>query len=140
LRIGQIGLVPGEVRIGLVERRLERPGVELDQKIARLDLLAFAEINAGDVAFDTALDCNRIERRNGSEAAQNDGHIRSRRRRSHDRDGAALAGGRPHGLRFLTLVMADNRYCRDDRDDGQGAAHDDFHRSEHCGRPHAWEP
>ena len=88
LRIGEIGLIPGKARVGLIQHRLKGPGIQLDQEIAGFDLLALPEIDFNDIAYDTALDGHRVECRDGSEAADNDWHIRGGRRRGHDRYGA----------------------------------------------------
>ena len=67
---------------GLLQSNLIGTRVDLDQKIALFDRLAFLERDLGDLAADLALHRNRGDRRDRAEPAD------------HDRHGAALCAGR----------------------------------------------
>ena len=50
--VGQIGLILRLLGLGLIERRLVRPGIDLDQQVALVDELAFLEGDLVDLAVD----------------------------------------------------------------------------------------
>ena len=56
LGAGELRLVALLGGVRLVERRLERPRIDLEQQIARLDVLAFLEGDLDDLAVDAGLD------------------------------------------------------------------------------------
>ncbi len=60
LRVGEIGLVLRFLGDGLIERGLKRPGVDLGQKIALLDHLAFVKADLHDLAVDAGADENGV--------------------------------------------------------------------------------
>ena len=70
--VGEIGLVLRLLGLGLVERRLERPRIDLDQRIAFLDELAFLEVDLVDLAVDPGADHHGVEALHGAEAGQVD--------------------------------------------------------------------
>ncbi len=57
--VGEIGFVLGLLGLGLVERGLERPRIDLDQRVALLDELAFLEGDLVDLAIDAGADQRR---------------------------------------------------------------------------------
>ena len=82
----QLRLVLDAIGRRLVEHRLEGPRVDLEQRIALLDVLSFLEGDLDDRAVDTSLDHGGIERLNGADAAYIDGHIALLRGRHRYRD------------------------------------------------------
>ena len=100
--VGEIGLVLRLLGLGLVERRLERPRIDLDQQIALLDELAFLEGDLDDLAVDAGADQHGVEALHGAEAGQIDREIGLLDRRDLDRDGgtgrAPLLRGRLGGV------------------------------------------
>ena len=84
LGVGEIGLVLRLFGDRLVERGLKRPGVDLGQKIALLDHLAFVEGDLHDLAVDSGPDQNGVVRLNLPDALENDGKIRALDRRYGD--------------------------------------------------------
>ena len=57
--VGEIGFVLGLLGLGLIEGRLERPRIDLDQRVAFLDELAFLEGDPVDLAVDAGADQRR---------------------------------------------------------------------------------
>ena len=74
--VGEIGLILGLLGLGLVQRRLIRPGIDLDQQIALVDRLAFLEGDLVDLAIDAGPHQDGIEALNGTEAGQIDRKVR----------------------------------------------------------------
>lgn len=68
LRLIEQPLVMGELPLRKIERRLKGPRIDLRQKIALVDELAFLEANLHQLAIDLRLDRNGGERRDRSEA------------------------------------------------------------------------
>ena len=101
LGVGEIGLVLRFLGHGLVERRLERSRVDLGQKIALLDHLAFIKRDLHDLAVDARADENGVVGLHLSDALEDDGKIRAldRRHGDDDRRRAGRLGG-------LTLAEA----------------------------------
>jgi hypothetical protein len=118
LRAGQLRLVLFLLRQRLVERRLERPGIDLDQRGARLDLLTLGEIDVDDLAVDPALDCNRIEGLHRPDPVQDHRHIGRLDRARRDRDaGRGSRRGRRFRCRRGMLDDVGHRRCRGDGED-----------------------
>ena len=87
--VGEIGLVLRLLGLGLVERGLERPRIDLDQRIALLDELAFLEGDLVDLAVDAGANQDGVEALHGAEAGQIDREIGLLDRRDLDRDGGS---------------------------------------------------
>ena len=73
--VGEIGLVLRLLGLGLIERRLERPRIDLDQRVAFLDELAFLEGDLVDLAVDAGAHHHGVEALHGAEAGQIDRKI-----------------------------------------------------------------
>ena len=58
----------GELALRKINRRLEGPRIDLDEKVAFVDKLAFLEADLHQLAIDLRLNRNGGERRNSSEA------------------------------------------------------------------------
>ena len=86
LGVGEIGLVLRLLGVGLVERRLKRSRVDLGEKVALLDHLAFVEGDLHDLAVDARADENGVEGLDLTDALQNDRKIRALDRRDCDDD------------------------------------------------------
>ena len=100
LGVGEIGLVLRFLGDGLVERGLEWPGVDLGQKIALLDHLAFLKGDLHDLAVDSGPDQNGVVGLDLADALKDDWEIGAlhRRYRDHNRRGAGC-------LRLLALRL-----------------------------------
>ena len=70
LGAGELGLVLLLGRLRLFERRLVGPRIDLEQRIAFLDLLAFLEIDLDDLAVDPGLDGDHVVGLNRADALQ----------------------------------------------------------------------
>ena len=92
--VGEIGFVLRLLGLGLVERSLERPRIDLDQRVAFLDELAFLEGDLVDLAVDAGAHQHGIEALHGAEAGQIDREIGLL-------DRGDLDGNRLCGRRFL---------------------------------------
>ena len=84
-RVFEVGLVPGLRRVGLIERRLKWPRIDLEQHVAGLDRLALVEIDCGDVSGYPAPYRDGVEGNDSSEAADDDRHVLRLRRLYRDR-------------------------------------------------------
>ena len=88
--------------LGLLERYLVGPRVDLDERVAVLDLLALLEGDVLDLSADLALHRHRGERRHGAQANERNGHVARAGGGGHHRHRAALsetaASGRGGGL------------------------------------------
>ncbi len=90
---GEIGLRADELRLvlllrrhRLVERGLERAGIDLDQRRAGLDVLAFGKGDLDDLAVDPALDRDHVERLDRADRIQEDRHVGGRDNAGGDRN------------------------------------------------------
>ncbi len=92
--IGEIGLILRLLGLGLIERRLERPGVDLGEQVALVDQLAFLEGDLVDLAVDPCAHHHRIEALNGSEPGQIDGEVGFLDRCDGDAHRGSPRGGR----------------------------------------------
>ena len=90
--IGEIGFVLGLLGGGLIERRLERPRIDLDQGVAFLDELAFLEVDLVDLAVDPGADHDGVEALNGAEPGQVDRKVGLLDRSDFHGDGGAGGG------------------------------------------------
>ena len=73
--VGEIGFVLGLLGLGLIEGGLERPRIDLDQRVAFLDELAFLKRDPVDLAVDAGADHDGVEALHGAEAGQVDRKI-----------------------------------------------------------------
>ena len=85
--VGEVGLVLRLLGLGLIERGLERPGIDLDQRVALLDQLAFLEGDPVDLAVDAGAHHDGVEALNGAEPGQIDRKIGLLDRSDGDGDG-----------------------------------------------------
>ena len=94
--VGEIGLVLGLLRFGLVERRLVGARIDLGDQIARLDHLAFGEADLDDLAVDPRAHRDRIIGLNLTKTLEIDGVVGARgaARRLTGAGGGALASRR----------------------------------------------
>ncbi len=90
--VGEIGLILRLLGLGLIERCLERARVDLDQRIAFLDELAFPEVDLVDLAVDAGAHQHGIEALHGAEPGQIDRKIGLLDRGDLDRDRGAGRG------------------------------------------------
>src|SRR5207237_944771 len=99
-RARALRLILRELSLGLVERRLERAGVDLREQIAALHQLPLAEGHFEERSVDPAVDGRGVERGHGAERIDRDVH------------GAGGRGAAPHGLRrLLRLTLPPWRNC-----------------------------
>ena len=114
LRVGEIGLVLRFLGDGLVERGLKRSGVDLGQKIALLDHLAFVKADLHDLAVDTGAHENGVVGLDLSNALENDREIRAldRRHGDDDRRGAGRLTRLTLARRRCGLSGRASRSCR----------------------------
>src|SRR5262249_39462624 len=91
LRVGEQGLVLGELPLRLGELDLEGPRIDLGQEVTRAHHLPFLEVDGHQLAVDPAAHRDRGERRDGTEAVQVDADVAAARRLRHDRDGTSGA-------------------------------------------------
>ena len=89
LRLAQQRLVLGQLPLRLGQRRLIRARIDLGDKVAGLDRLAFGEADALQSARDLGADGDGLERRHRSQGVDGQRHVAE-----HDRRDA-------HGLRRL---------------------------------------
>ncbi len=73
--VGQIGFVLRLLGLGLIERRLEGPRIDLGQQVALFDELAFLEGDLVDLAVDAGAHHDGVETLHGSEPGQIDREI-----------------------------------------------------------------
>ena len=73
--VGQVGFVLGLLGLGLIEGGLERPRIDLDQRIALLDELALLKRDPVDLTVDAGADHDGVEALHGAEAGQEDRKI-----------------------------------------------------------------
>ena len=104
--VGKVGFVLGLLGLGLIEGGLERPRIDLDQRVAFLDELAFLERDPVDLTVDAGADHDGVEALHGAEAGQIDRKIGLFDRGSPHRDGGtgrrALLG---FSLRLMILAL-----------------------------------
>ena len=121
--VGEIRLVLLLLGLGLVERGLERAGVDLDQQIALVDHLALGEGDLVDLAVNPGPDLYGVEALNRAEAGQVDREVDLLDRRNADGNGGRarrtlLSGLGFSGLRraeFLPTVVTRGGHGRDDQ-------------------------
>ena len=77
----------------LIERRLQRPRIDLRQQLAFLDHLALDEGHALQLPVDTRSDLGGVEGLHVAEALQIYRHVAARRQRDFDRDRVVGLGG-----------------------------------------------
>src|ERR1700742_432771 len=75
LRVLQVRLVFRFGRARQIERRLERPRIDLRQHIAGVYVLAFLEVYAVELAVDARVDRDGVESLHGAEGAEKDRYI-----------------------------------------------------------------
>ncbi len=68
LRVLEQSLVAGKLPIGLIQSRLIRPRINLDQRVILVDHLAFFEVNLHQLTVDAALHGYRVDRRYGAQS------------------------------------------------------------------------
>ncbi len=91
LRVRQVRFVALERRLGLVQRGLERPLVERDEQLALLDVVAFYEMDGGELAGDLRAHRNRGRGDDAADALHDDRHRFLHDRRDGDRSVAGAA-------------------------------------------------
>ena len=96
--VGERRLILGLLGLGLVEGGLERARVDLRQKVAGLDHLAFIEGDLDDLAVDAGADGHRVLGLRLAEPVDEDGIV-GPRRRSHRNDGRLRRVGGGAGRR-----------------------------------------
>ena len=85
LRVLQLGLIAEQVGLRLIERHLERPGIDDRQQVSLIDVLAFFEIDLRQLSIHPALYADRVGGGHAAQAFQ------------IHRDVATLGGGDRHG-------------------------------------------
>ena len=118
--VGETGFVLGFLGLGLIERRLERPRINLDQRIALLDELTFLEGDPVDLAIDAGADQDSIKALHGAKAGQIDreiGLLDGRGLDGHAGRCALLGTGRLRGvflaMETLPAEIAEPGHCTD---------------------------
>ena len=122
LGVGEIGLVLRFLRLRLIERGLERPRIDLSEKVAPLDNLAFIEGDLHDLAVDSRPDRDGVVGLDLSEALEHDGKVGAldRGHRNYNRRwavrlrllrrrGRGLAGRRPDPVMQLVCERPGRR-------------------------------
>ena len=86
LRLVEQALIPLQRSDGLVERRLERAGIDLSQQLALFHVLPFLEGHVGQITAYGLVrnDGDRGGRRDGAQFVQDDRHVATRRLRNRD--------------------------------------------------------
>jgi hypothetical protein len=102
-RIVEIGLIPGEVGQGAVERGLERPRVDLRHPLPDTDILPFAKIDALQLAVDPRLNRHGVVGLHGAHAGHIDRHLAFRRDARHNRHRLQFFDG-PRAAGFAALL------------------------------------
>ena len=105
--VGEIGLVLFLLGLGLIERRLVRPGIDLDEQVALIDHLAFLEGDLVDLAVDAGTHQDGVEALNRSKPGQIDRKIGFLDRRDGDANGIAC--------RFLRIARRGCLVLRSER-------------------------
>ena len=90
IRVGEVGFVLGLLGLGLVERSLIGPGIDLDEQITLLDHLAFLEGNLVDLAIDPCSHRHGIEALYRSEPGQVDRKVGLLDRSDGNADGGSF--------------------------------------------------
>ena len=85
--VGEIGLVLGLLRLGLIERRLERPRIDLREQVARLDHLPFLEGDFHDLTVDARAHGHGVVSLHLTEAVEIDRIIGALDRSDRDENG-----------------------------------------------------
>ena len=134
--VGEIGFVLDLLGLGLVERGLERPRIDLDQRVAFLDELAFLKRDPVDLAVDAGANQDGVEALNGAEAGQIHRKVGllDRSNFDGDRDAAwcSLLGvslrGVVHAVELLPTQIAERSDCCDQQypTDGARPQHADY--------------
>ena len=115
--VGEIGLVLLLLRFGLVERGLERPGIDLDKQVALFHQVTFLEGDVVDLAIDPGAHHDGVKALHGAEPAQPHRKIRFCDRGDGDGNGGIsrrrLLGGvslrRP--IRAVKSLPAESARC-----------------------------
>ena len=92
-RVVQQGLIASELALVLRQLRLEGLAVDLGQQIALADQLALAKLHAQQLAVDTGVHGDGVQRRDGAEARDVDADVTGAHRRQHHRCRARRGGG-----------------------------------------------
>ena len=131
LRALELRLVSLSGRLCLIERGLERPRVDLKQRIAGFDVLALGEEYLGHLSVDAGADRDGVEGLRGADAADEYRHVLRLRHSGRDRDrGCSLRGFR--GLRGLPLDGAPRQPSGPDGSGDQGSDDDPPHAQAPC--------
>jgi len=118
--IFEMGLVAGEIGLGLVELGLIRARIELSQELAFFAELAVLEIDAEDLFRDHAADRRAVQRRDIANPSQDDREIARLDGRRNDRNGRRGAG-RAAGA--TSEILPTQIGSRDNRDDHETDKH-----------------
>ena len=119
--IGQVGLILRLLGLGLVERGLVRPRIDLDQQIALFHQLAFGEGDLVDLAVDPGPHLHGVEALNSAKPGEVDREVGLLHRRDGDANGIVRGFFRADGrfgrvMRLLVPLPAEIS-CRRDRGD-----------------------
>ena len=132
-RIGELRLVLRLLGDRLVERRLIGGRIDLGEHVALGDLLAFVEIDAGELAVHLRLHGDGLQRARGADCFEIDRHVFFLRRRRQHRHRAARAGKAAAAARRVLRGAAARPFIDDDRGD-----HADQHEADQPSGPAAF--
>ena len=107
----ELGLVLRLLGLGLIERRLEQPRVDLGQNVAFLDVLAFLEQHVLQLAVDLRVDADREGGLHRAKPGQVDRHVLAGRGGDADRDRGRLAARGLGGYDTTSQQMGADSNC-----------------------------
>ena len=120
LGVSQARLVFGHLPIGLVEKDLERPGIDFHQEVAFADGLPFPKGDVDDLAVHPGPDGDRLERDHRAQPGEVDREVHAPRGGPDDRNGARGSSGRsPSAARRLGEDGSQAEERRPDKKGGQ---------------------
>ena len=85
-----MGFVLDALRLGLIDHRLVRPRIDYGEHVAFVDLLAFDEVHALQLAVDLRADGDGIDGLHRTQSVEVDGHVARRGFHHGDRDRRGL--------------------------------------------------
>ena len=124
---GELGLVLGLLGLGLVERGLEQPRIDLRQHVALLDVLAFGEQHLLQLAVDLGMNGHGERRLHGPQPGQIDRHVlpadHGDAHRHAGARGRARGVRRPRPLHAIPIERAAGRQdCKESNNEKETAA------------------
>ena len=122
LRVGELRFVLRLLRLRLIELRLIGSGIDAGQHVTLLDVVAFLEIDAEQLAVDLRADGDGIERLDGADGVEIDRHVRLGRRSDQHRHRSAF-GAEPAAGYLWRRLGEDVDQRRGDRDEDQHDRH-----------------